>query len=543
MLVYANYLALQGHGAADAVFRAIGGWLKEQIGYGLRPEQLKQDGEFKGKRGNSPSWLKVYSAIEEMPELYAWVLKNSDESLRGRQWIAELGLKKIRPDLLELSCVVRTDEQSTLIADAVAASQPRVIRYIVQNIQKAKDAGFAASVPGTIIKSVGKDKDSYRGLLAEIEYPSRDYPIVLVSPTADGKYLINVDHLQEKIFGLAQVVQVATDYNSYEMEEILGQPWSAWNGAVNILHIPTQSGFIRGRFFQSAEIEAWGDTQHARIAQILAWVTNNTNIPRLRKRIRPEGVSHLSMRRRLQAVRAKGAGMDVEQLRQELENATRLEHEQAQWIEELERENDRLETEIAEVRAEIDDARSEVNKKEYVIQSLKDRLEAAGVGRGSSVDIERLINIACRNDQPTPLECLDVLQSIHGDKCIILDSARKSAKNMNRFIHGRQLLSMLIRLVTDYRSALIDGGDSKAKKCFGKNEFAAKESETVVNNKAMRRARTFEYEGKLVEMLRHLKIGVEDDETKTIRVHFHWDAQKKRIVIGYCGPHLPVTSH
>jgi len=46
-----------------------------------------------------------------------------------------------------------------------------------------------------------------------------------------------------------------------------------------------------------------------------------------------------------------------------------------------------------------------------------------------------------------------------------------------------------------------------------------------------------------VEMFRHLKIGIADDPTQTIRVHFHWDATRRKIVIGHCGEHLPVASH
>jgi len=40
-----------------------------------------------------------------------------------------------------------------------------------------------------------------------------------------------------------------------------------------------------------------------------------------------------------------------------------------------------------------------------------------------------------------------------------------------------------------------------------------------------------------------LKIGADDDATKTIRVYFHWDHDRERIVIGYCGKHLSVSSH
>ena len=542
MLVYANHMTVKGPAAPESIFRSVGAWLKEQLSFGLHPDQLKRDGDYEGTRGAARSWLRISTATEGEPELYSWALTVLDSNVHGRKWITELGMKQAG-GLVELSCVVRTDEQSTLVADPVAASQPRVIRYVVSNTKNAANADFATSVPGLLLKTVGEDKDSYRALLADIERSSRDYPIVLVSPDSDGQYLINAEHLQTTLFGLAQVVRVFPEFNSYDMEEVLGRSWSAWDGAVNVLHTPARTGFVRGRFFVSDAIEDWGDTQHDRISQILAWVTNNTNIARLRNRIRPEGVVQLAMRRRLQAIRAKGAEMDAEQLRQELESAGRLEQEQAEWIDELERDNERMESDVTEAKAVIDDVSANLQKKEYELQALKDQLAKAGAGRSSAVDVENLLALASRGDQPAPSECLEVLQSVHGDKCLVLDTAWKSAADVSRFSYGRQLLSMLLKLVTSYRNALMSGGDSQAKKIFGKNEYAAKESETVIGNKSMLRARTFEYNGKPVQMLRHLKIGADDDKTKTIRVHFHWDPEEQRIVIGHCGAHLPIASH
>jgi hypothetical protein len=89
------------------------------------------------------------------------------------------------------------------------ASRPRVIGYVVNNIEEAPDAELAASVSGVTVKNVGRDVDSCRALLAEIERPDRDCPIVLVSPTMDGHYLINSKELQERLIGLGQVVQGA----------------------------------------------------------------------------------------------------------------------------------------------------------------------------------------------------------------------------------------------------------------------------------------------------------------------------------------------
>ena len=73
---------------------------------------------------------------------------------------------------------------------------------------------------------------------------------------------------------------------------------------------------------------------------------------------------------------------------------------------------------------------------------------------------------------------------------------------------------------------------------FGANEFAAKESESVEKNAAGRKRRTFDYNGKQVRTMRHLKIGIKDSVAETLRIHFHWDADSKRVVIGHCGPHL-----
>ena len=94
MLVYANHLSFQGSGAGTAIFKGIGGWLKEQLGFGLHPDQLKQDGEFNGTRGSMHSRLRILSTTEDDPELYSWVLKHQDDHVHGRQWIVEVGLKR-----------------------------------------------------------------------------------------------------------------------------------------------------------------------------------------------------------------------------------------------------------------------------------------------------------------------------------------------------------------------------------------------------------------------------------------------------------------
>ncbi|MCY4584532.1 MAG: hypothetical protein OXB98_00695 [Bryobacterales bacterium] len=541
MLVYANRLCFQGADAEQAVFKGIGVWLKQQLGYGLHPDQLKQDGDYAGHRGEKRSRLRIHGCYDGVPALCAWVLKHADDDVRGRRWIVEVGVKKTA-GTLEVTCVVKTDEHSTLVSNPVSASQPRVIWYIVRNIRTAKQAFFAGDVPGENLKNVGQDRYSYQAFLEEIERHDRASAIVLVSATRDGEYLVNPSRLQKTLVGLANVVQVVEGSNSYEMAEILGKPQSAWDGSVNVLSIPLASGFVRSRYFLPDEIQAWG-REPQRVSQILAWVTANTNIPRLRMHVRPEGVRLLSMRRRMAKVRMASAQMDIAQLRQELDEAYERIDNQESYFNEIVEENATLQNDLLSYKNHLADVEDKLRQKNFALNFRREVLSPGDNTNSVAFDFEPLLKLAKRKEEPSPLECIEIIEQLYADRCILLDSARSSAKKMSRFIHGRDLLDLLVKLVTTYRDGLMDGGDSKARGVFGKGEYAARESETVTASKAMRRQRTFDYDGEKVEMYRHLKIGVDDDPTRTIRVHFYWDGDRQKIVIGYCGEHLPVPSH
>ena len=539
MLVYANHLRIHGAGAETAAFKAVGGWLKEQLGFGLHPDQLRQDGEYSGHRSEQRSRLRIHGCYEGEPALCTWVLKHADDDIHGRQWIVEVGVKK-SVATLEVSCVVKTDERSTLVSSPVSASQPRVIQYVANNVLSAKDADFVDAVPGEFVKSVGEDRDSYRAFRAEIERRDREGAIVLVSATPDGEYLVNPKRLQKTLVGLAHVVQVLPGADSYEMVEVLGQPWSAWNGAINILAFPSPVG-VRSRYFLHDVIRTWGE-EPQRIAQVLAWVTASTNMPRLRMHVRPEGVMQLSMRRRLEKVRAASAQMSAAQLRQALDEASERAADQERFFDEIAEENARLEAELSRYKDDLGETKDKLRTESFQLKSLRERISSGGDGSGPTFDPEELIEAALK-EELSPVDCLKLVEQVYVNRCTVLDSARSSARKMTRFIYGRELLKLLRRLVTAYRDRLIDGGDAKARLVFGKSEYAAKESDTVMKNKAMRRQRMFDYGGTQVEMFSHLKIGVEDDATRTIRVHFHWDGDRRKIVIGYCGEHLPVSSH
>lgn len=233
MLVYANEIEIVGNNPALQVLRGIAGWLSEKLGEHITVGAVTSPRERTG--GNPKTWLRIDRAIGDDFRLYSWVLKHSDSQVSGRQRVTELGLKDEDGGSSHFSCVVYTEEQSILVSEPVQASRPRVVRFIFDNVQNETDVQFAPGSIGSGVKWIGKDTDSYRGLLADIDNGARSYPLVIVSPDNEGKYFVDPKKLQGTLFGLAQVVGVHKDFNSYDMEEVLGREYSAWAGALNII--------------------------------------------------------------------------------------------------------------------------------------------------------------------------------------------------------------------------------------------------------------------------------------------------------------------
>lgn len=142
--------------------------------------------------------------------------------------------------------------------------------------------------------------------------------------------------------------------------------------------------------------------------------------------------------------------------------------------------------------------------------------------------------------QPTPEETLLCVTALYGNRVHVLDTAWESARKSAYYANGRRLLSLLMRLVTSYIDAMREGGDGLAKHVFTTSEFSTRESDTVMRSKAHVKARTWTYQNRELTMQRHLKIGVSTDTKLAIRVYFDYLPDLNRVVIGWCGEHLPV---
>jgi hypothetical protein len=144
-----------------------------------------------------------------------------------------------------------------------------------------------------------------------------------------------------------------------------------------------------------------------------------------------------------------------------------------------------------------------------------------------------------------PRQCLELVsEELCPGHLLVLDSAWASADQVKGFEHSDQLFELLWLLATGYREQKLTGApDRIAGQVFGGSSYAPRESQTIESNTQARRARTFSYLEKTVEMWQHLKIGAKDSDNRTLRIHFCWDEDLAKVVIGHCGKHLFNPSH
>lgn len=535
MLVYANSIDLVGNNPAFQVLRGIAGWLSEKLGEKLTIRDVTMPGERSG--GEPKAWLRVDRAVGDDFKIYSWVLKHPDASVSGRQWVTELGLKEDENGGAQFSCVVQTEEQSILVLDPVQASRPRVVRFVFDNVQNETDVQFAAGSIGYATKWVGRDLDSYRGLLADINNRDRKYPLVLVSPDNQGSFVVDPERLQRTLFGLAQVVGVDREFNSYDMEETVGREYSAWAGAINIIRTPHRNGRVFSDLILLRDFPVELDSHHKKECFVLGRVSHNTNVPRQKNRIRPEGVRTLATRQSLERRIADLALKPDEALRSELgmvyEELTTL----TSQLEKSQQDKESLEFSLLENEDRISDLEKQLKTAAYNQSQQNVSLVDLDDDKDFSSDLVRVVTDP---RWPTPEACLELLSKLYPRRLLVLPSAYESSRKVSAFSQSRRLLHMLNRLVTEYLPKFMSGGDTEARSTFTNNEFASRESDTVVNSKQFLAYRVFSVDGVEVQMLKHLKVGVADDPTSTVRVHFEIDQDRRRVIIGHCGTHLPL---
>lgn len=217
---------------------------------------------------------------------------------------------------------------------------------------------------------------------------------------------------------------------------------------------------------------------------------------------------------------------DVSRLRKALQNTT------------AELEQTRTEKEQAEETVrKLSLSYTELKKEAAADRSRQNSQQKAAFNSGSEdaagkSNITGMLRPLVFGESMSATDSLKLIEEILPDRVTILDSAWKSAAAIDsNFSQGKELLKTLFMLATDYLDVYLEAGDVKARTVFGA-KYSSQESERVQKDPKLVRERTFDG----VFMQQHLKIGYAE------RLYFKIDAPGRKVIIGYCGGHLPIVS-
>jgi len=525
MLVYSGTVWLSKEAEIDCGLRVVAEWLSRKTHSSIPLEFLRASNFKKTSDGMQ---IVVSRTHSENPFLECVRLTHGDKEVRGRQWITEIGIKREHSTSeIECSILLKTEEISTRVEGKIQPTVPFVVHELL------KHCPLSPNTIGLSTASLDNWSDTEAfGYL--INQPDRHHPLVFVSPSPSGEYLINVEQLRFFLEGIAEIVLIPVGANTFKMGEMLGSQYIVWGGGINIIFPEVHlygSRFCPTKRLTPDAINAIENENDNREREILSIVTHRVNLPNSWRHISLDKVN--------------------EQIQKDERKRLR---EQAIQTGKTNDYVDFLEGYVAEIEQKMSTAENRANENEtmflevddenrqlkYEIEGLK--LSLSHIPQSKSVDIPDYIGrlLDTTSKYMTPKESLMVISSLFSERLVVLDSAFKSADDSDEFKEKKQAFQLLWKLSNEYWMALADGkGDVEARQVFGKNEYASNEGETAGSNKRAKSARTFEYKGKSIEMMKHVKHGVKDSASETIRIHFDWDAEDKKIVIGYCGPHLP----
>lgn len=521
MLVYANSLTLNPQGGYQTLQSIIAKWMNQ------RARANGRDGAI-----NSDPIIGFTSTqdIQDHPFYFSATLTHADNRVYGRQWITEIGVHQPAPAApYTCSIVLKVEDVSSLIRAPINASRPRLVQML---IEQAHPIGQTA---GLKVKSL--DMAAATAYRSECLREDRAAPIVLVSHPHQGPDIIDPERLRATLIGLSDVVVIDQDTNTFTLSDAVGKQFSAYAGAINIIFPPRNNAAGSPAIYTTRltlqQLQDMANAGKTLENEILAIITHQTNSRHLLRHTSPSTVAQAIFQARTSQLLQRSKDSDQSE---ELKEYVELLQIADQDI----RSKDQ---ELAALRQDYEDRCDQVRYLENNIDSLKyalnDKASVPSAGPGMDLtDIRNAITTVLSGN-PTLQQVLQVISALYPDRIVILPSAMDSARESDRggFRHGHRAYSLLATFAEPYWQALASGnGDQIAKACFGTNAFSSNEGEGLTPEG--NRRRTFTYDGTAYRMIKHLKYGVKDSLADTLRIHYEWIAQEKRLVIGHCGKHL-----
>lgn len=139
---------------------------------------------------------------------------------------------------------------------------------------------------------------------------------------------------------------------------------------------------------------------------------------------------------------------------------------------------------------------------------------------------------------------LNFFEKAHGRKMIFTESAIKSAREYDNFKDFDKAWDMLYAMATHLYNMKFEGSKNIDFEAVFKErsgyDLAMTEGRNTKRDTRLMNLRKVKHDGKVYDITKHVKFG--NKGNKILRIHFDFDEELKKIIIGHVGPHLDNAS-
>jgi hypothetical protein len=460
--------------------------------------------------------------------LKAWALfyTHRDKELGDRRfWYTDVGLKQLDGEVVVFVKISYGWNVHDLRheQDHPAPSVPYFVRTILAQLKSFSGSSEFRIIDKPLpLRAAGQGR-SLRALLMR---PGRRYPVVVVHGTTPPLWR-EANRLATDLTGTAQVISIEEESAAArEIQSVLPHELSIRPGFIRIF-------FPFGTRHINPFRHRWYDPSSESYKQESAGIVNGL--------LRNHGLNEIGAVRSIKDVRDLVARAKL--LKQLKKDGKRNEPEidkLVMLLEQAEQERDELKQTADESRqladycaAEAQASQEKASKLTYENQTLKQRLEDAG--RSQSPDLSHM----CTSLPSSLIETVALAEKLYG-KLSFSENAKRSAAEYSDCECYHEAWQIFHGLHHDLHALKFgDMACANLERAFIEAtgyELSMTESGSTNRDARLSRLRQLSHDGADYDISPHVKHG--NRPPKILRVHFAFDEEKKRIVIGYVGEHM-----
>lgn len=501
--------------------------------------RLKKGGRLFSSDGSErPVYIESeFFSPESAPGKQYWACKISEKKSKApgyceRDWVTEIGFQQTTPSTAEFSCIISygdTPEYIGRYEEAPDPSLPGLIRILIRSKRLKCHFGID-DVQNWATELKPGDFPTFRDALVN---PQRTIPYIYISPrrkVADSnetELLLDPQKLSKVVCGNAKVFFSNSISFTQEMSYLFNyKGYSCYGGSVRVykpqLNDSDAGDAYRHRSLHPAFLEEVGETEVLRIyrralAQNVSFYENFFGVKQCQEMKREQFRQHRLDE--LRSLHAKELG----------------ELQDSKLDEAIEEEQKRLEAEqrIADLEQQLNEANSKRYNYEAQIEGMK-----AAIARANDFEIAAAARMNISKYPQTPDTIVGFFTSFFADRIAFSNAAIKSLKGCR--LAPKDLWDILFNLSTVMWELIqSDCCPDPYKEFHRQTGIDASRGEgrmTRKDSKLMEQFKT-EYDGRIIDIEPHITYGRDGQS-----VHFGFDDETGKIIIGHCGEHLDIYS-